>query len=45
MNTQAPRLFHSLQTRFCKHVRGLLEFGVLEGQSVDQLQPRARLGA
>src|SRR5262249_7643083 len=31
--------------RFCKHVRGLLEFGVLEEQSVDQLQPRARLGA
>jgi hypothetical protein len=31
--------------RFCKHIRGLLEFGLTDEQSVDELQPRARLGA
>jgi len=31
--------------RFCKHVRGLLQIGLLGNPSIDQLQPRARLRA
>jgi predicted nucleic acid-binding Zn finger protein len=31
--------------RFCKHVRGLLHIGQASDEAVDQLQPRARLGA
>ncbi len=33
------------QGRYCKHVRGLLQFGLAPGASVDALQPCARLGA
>jgi hypothetical protein len=31
--------------RFCKHVRGLLTFGLTPGRSVDHLQPCYRKGA
>jgi hypothetical protein len=31
--------------RFCKHVRGLLEFSRLTAEAVERLEPRARLGA
>ncbi|HLN26398.1 MAG TPA: hypothetical protein VK395_01490 [Gemmataceae bacterium] len=31
--------------RFCKHIRGLLQFGLAGEQAVDRLQPRSCLGA
>jgi hypothetical protein len=31
--------------RFCKHIRGLLQFGRALGESVDPLEPRFSIGA
>ena len=31
--------------RFCKHIRGLLEFGFSAREFIDRLEPRARIGA
>jgi hypothetical protein len=44
--TCADAIFRAeAEGRFCKHIRGLLEFGLAFGESVERLQPRARLGA
>jgi hypothetical protein len=41
--TCADAIFRAeAQGRFCKHVRGLLEFGVSDLSAVDRLEPRAR---
>jgi hypothetical protein len=44
--TCADAIFRAeAEGRYCKHVRGLLEFGVSARELVDRLEPRARLGA
>jgi hypothetical protein len=44
--TCADAIFRAeAEGRFCKHIRGLLQFGRPAGESVDPLEPRFSIGA